>query len=66
MINFACSARARGFNLDNVIVFPTDKFSKDISEGLGLESYYSREVRAQCCRVTGSIMLLLDVSTHYY
>lgn len=44
LINFVCSARARGFNLDNVIVFPTDKFSKDISDGLGLASYYSREL----------------------
>ena len=52
LINFACSARARGFNLDNVIVFPTDKFSKDISDGLGLATYYSREVRAKICRVT--------------
>ena len=33
--------------------------------GFRLASYYSREVRAQCCRVTDSIMLL-DVSTHNY
>ncbi len=44
LMNFACSARARGFNLDNVIVFPTDMFSKDLAEGLGLATYYSHEV----------------------
>ena len=52
LMNFACSARARGFQLDNVIVFPTDSFSKDIAEGLGLATYYSHEVCAtarSCC-----------------
>ncbi len=44
LMNFACSARARGFNLGNVIVFPTDIFSKDLAEGLGLATYYSHEV----------------------
>lgn len=44
LMNFACSARARGFRLDNVIVFPTDMFSKDLAEGLGLATYYSHEV----------------------
>ena len=44
LMNFACSARARGFSLGNVIVFPTDVFSKDLSEGLGLATYYSHEV----------------------
>ena len=48
LVNFVCSARARGFNLDNVIVFPTDTFSRDLAESLGLSSYYSHEVSALC------------------
>lgn len=48
LMNFACSARARGFRLDNVIVFPTDIFSKDLAEGLGLATYYSHEVSIVC------------------
>jgi len=48
LMNFACSARARGFNIDNLIVFPTDMFSKDLAEGLGLATYYSNEVSVFC------------------
>jgi hypothetical protein len=48
LMNFACSARARGFNIDNVIVFPTDIFSKELAEGLGLATYYSNEVSVFC------------------
>eukprot|EP00577_Skeletonema_sp_RCC1716_P013473 CAMPEP_0113403216 /NCGR_PEP_ID=MMETSP0013_2-20120614/17704_1 /TAXON_ID=2843 ORGANISM="Skeletonema costatum, Strain 1716" /NCGR_SAMPLE_ID=MMETSP0013_2 /ASSEMBLY_ACC=CAM_ASM_000158 /LENGTH=416 /DNA_ID=CAMNT_0000288669 /DNA_START=358 /DNA_END=1605 /DNA_ORIENTATION=+ /assembly_acc=CAM_ASM_000158 len=44
LMNFACSARARGFSLDNVLVFPTDIFSKDLAEGLGLATFYSHEL----------------------
>jgi len=44
LMNFVCSAKARGFNLGNVIVFPTDTFSKDLAEGLGLAIYYSHEL----------------------
>ncbi len=40
MMNFACSAHRRGFDLGNVLVFPTDMESKKLAEGLGLATYY--------------------------
>ena len=48
LMNFVCSAKARGFNLDNVIVFPTDTFSRDLADSLGVATYYSHEVSALC------------------
>ena len=42
--NFVCSSRSKGFELGNLLVFPTDKFSKDIAEGMGVATYYSEEV----------------------
>ncbi|KAL7522983.1 hypothetical protein ACHAWX_007733 [Stephanocyclus meneghinianus] len=44
LINFVCSARSRGFDLKNVILFPTDQFSKDIADGLGLATFYHKEL----------------------
>lgn len=40
LMNFACSAHRRGFDLGNVLVFPTDMESKKLAEGLGLATYY--------------------------
>ena len=40
LMNFACSARRRGFHLGNILVFPTDLESKKLAEGLGLATYY--------------------------
>mmetsp|Transcript_23332 Transcript_23332/g.42997 ORF Transcript_23332/g.42997 Transcript_23332/m.42997 type:complete len:637 (+) Transcript_23332:166-2076(+) len=40
LMNFACSARRRGFDLGNVLVFPTDIETKELAEGLGLATYY--------------------------
>jgi len=40
LMNFACSARRRGFDLGNVLVFPTDMESKKLAEGLGLATYF--------------------------
>lgn len=40
--NFICAARSKGFDLSNVIVFATDKETKDIAEGLGLLVYYNK------------------------
>ena len=40
LMNFACSARRRGFDLGNILVFPTDLESKKLAEGLGLATYY--------------------------
>lgn len=43
LMNFACSARRRGFDLGNVLVFPTDVESKKLAEGLGLTTYYDEK-----------------------
>jgi len=43
LINFACSARRRGFDLGHVLVFPSDIETKQIAEGLGLVTYYDEK-----------------------
>jgi hypothetical protein len=43
LINFACSARRRGFDLGHVLVFPSDLETKQIAEGLGLATYYDEK-----------------------
>jgi hypothetical protein len=45
LMNFACSARRKGFDLGNVLVFPSDKETKELAEGLGLTTYYDEKVR---------------------
>jgi hypothetical protein len=45
LMNFACSAKSRGFNLKNVLVFATDKETLDMAEGLGLSAFYDDKVR---------------------
>lgn len=42
LINFACSARARGLSTENVIVFATDQETKDLAEGVGLAAYFDQ------------------------
>ena len=44
LINFVCTAKERGLDLNNVLVFPTDRQTKEISEGLGLATYYDARV----------------------
>jgi hypothetical protein len=44
LMNFACSARRRGFDLGNILVFPSDVETKEIAEGLGLTTYYDEKV----------------------
>ncbi len=46
LMNFACSSRARGFDLQNVIVFPTDMETKEVAEGLGLKTFYEEKLMA--------------------
>ncbi len=45
LINFVCSALSRGLDLKNVILFPTDLFSKGVADGLGLATFYNDKVR---------------------
>jgi len=44
LMNFVCSSRSRGFDLGNFLVFPTDLFSKELAEGLGIAAYYAETV----------------------
>ena len=48
LINFICSAQARGFGdivKEKVLVFATDKGVLDIAHGLGLRAFYDEKVR---------------------
>lgn len=44
LVNFACSATRRGFDLGNILVFPSDLETKELAEGLGLTTYYDEKV----------------------
>ena len=46
LINFVCSARARGFDLHNLLVFPTDKETHDLAEAMGLITFYEEKMMA--------------------
>jgi len=43
LVNFACSATRRGFDLGNILVFPSDLETKELAEGLGLTTYYDEK-----------------------
>jgi hypothetical protein len=43
-LNFACSARSRGLDISNVLVFATDEETKKLAESIGLASYYDERV----------------------
>jgi len=60
LMNFACSAKRRGFDLGNVLIFPSDVETRDLAEGLGLTTYYDEKVRADML----FYMSLLTVLTH--
>lgn len=45
LMNFACSSRARGIDLFQVLVFATDEETKSLAEGLGMSVFYDQEVR---------------------
>jgi len=44
LMNFVCSAKARGFDLSPVIVFTTDQETTDLAQSLGLATYYDERV----------------------
>ena len=45
LLNFVCAAKSRGLDLSAVLVFATDKETKDLAEGLGLVAFYDETVR---------------------
>ena len=44
LMNFICSARARGFDLSNVLVFCTDEETQKIADALGVTTFYDSVV----------------------
>ncbi|KAL3779512.1 hypothetical protein HJC23_011148 [Cyclotella cryptica] len=46
LMNFVCSSRSRGFDLKNVLVFPTDIETKELAEGMGLTTFYEETIMA--------------------
>lgn len=47
LMNFACSARARGLDLSHVLVFCTDLETKALASELGLHTFYDHTVRME-------------------
>jgi hypothetical protein len=40
LMNFACSARARGLDTSQILLFATDTATKELAEGLGMTVFY--------------------------
>ena len=45
LMNFVCSAKARGFDISNILVFATDQETLDLAESIGLTAYFDKRVR---------------------
>jgi len=43
LLNFVCSARARGLDTSQILVFATDKETKSLAEGLGLTAFFDEK-----------------------
>lgn len=44
MMNFVCSAKAKGFDISNVLVFATDEETLDLANGMGLTAYSLQKI----------------------
>ena len=42
LMNFLCQAKARGFDISNLIVFATDQETYDMVKGMGVAAYYDK------------------------
>jgi len=45
LANFACSAKSKGIDVSNVLVFATDQETKDLAEAVGLTAFFEKRVR---------------------
>lgn len=45
LLNFVCSARARGFETGRILLFATDVETMDLAQSLGLNVYFDHRVR---------------------
>jgi hypothetical protein len=43
-LNFVCSARARGLDTSQVLLFPADLFTKELAERMGIATFYDEAV----------------------
>ena len=69
LMNFVCGAKSRGFDLSNILVFPTDVETKDLAEGLGLATFYDEKVSNIYINLSRFVsfhrsFLLLSKTTH--
>lgn len=55
LVNFACAARAKGFNLSNLVVFCTDEETVQVAEALGFATFYDKEVFARVPTKTAAL-----------
>lgn len=46
-LNFVCSARSRGLDLSQVLLFATDAETKAIGDSLGINTFYDTKVRGE-------------------
>ena len=44
LVNFVCSAKAKGFDISMVLVFATDHVTYDVAKGLGIEAFFDESV----------------------
>ena len=47
LINFACSAKSKGIDISNVLVFATDEETKELAESVGLTAIFEKRVSIQ-------------------
>jgi hypothetical protein len=77
LMNFACSSRARGFDITSVLVFATDEDTKVLAEGLGMNVFFDEKVgtffrnraraRLEFGRVSpraSSMVLVIELRSH--
>lgn len=48
-MNFACSSRARGIDISQVLVFATDMETYDLAHSLGMRSFFDEKVCPLLC-----------------
>ena len=44
LLNFVCSAKAKGFDISMVLVFATDRVTYNVAKGLGIEAFFDESV----------------------
>jgi len=70
LMNFACTSRARGLDISQVLVFAADEETNDLAEGLGMHSFYDAKVKSTMyfyfAPYHGIAMVLLNSCFDYF